>query len=273
MSAAQDGYGSGTADSAASRSDARSFADRLRRREPVIGYWMVLDAPVAAERLARVGYDYICFDAQHGLLGYSGLLSGLIAVQAGGGAVGMVRVGANDPFLIGQSLDAGAAGVIVPLINTADDAARAVAAATYPPLGVRSYGPMRSGLRIGPNPADSNSSVVVLAMIETPQGLENVEEICAVEGIGGVYIGPSDLRLSVGGATSTDPAVDGPFEEAVSRILRAAEAEGVCAGIHTANGDAAAARLAQGFTLATVSSDLVHLEQAASAHLRAAQGN
>ncbi|WP_323101123.1 HpcH/HpaI aldolase family protein [Intrasporangium sp. YIM S08009] len=255
-----------------SRARVLDFARRVRSREPILGYWVIIDSPVSTERLARVGYDYVCFDAQHGLLDYKGILAGMQAIDAGGESVGMVRVGANDPFLIGQALDAGAAGIIVPLVNTAEDAARAVSYAKYGPEGVRSYGPMRSQLRIGPNPADSNAATVVLAMIETPQGLENVEEIAATPGIDGLYIGPSDLRLAVGGATSTDPAVDDVFEAAVQRILRAAESAGIAAGFHTSGGEVAAKRLGQGFTLATVSSDLVHLEQAAAAHLRAARG-
>jgi 4-hydroxy-2-oxoheptanedioate aldolase len=269
MSPAADG-----ASTAMERSRARvlDFAGRVRSRQPILGYWVIIDSPVSTERLARVGYDYVCFDAQHGLLDYKGILSGMQAIDAGGESVGMVRVGAIDPFLIGQALDAGAAGIIVPLVNTAEDAARAVSYAKYGPEGVRSYGPMRSQLRIGPNPADSNEATVVLAMIETPQGLENVEEIAATPGIDGLYIGPSDLRLAVGGATSTDPAVDDVFEAAVERVLRAAEGAGIAAGFHTPGGEVAAKRLGQGFTLATVSSDLVHLEQAAAAHLRAARG-
>lgn len=248
------------------------FARRVRARDAIVGYWVVLDSPVATERIARLGYDYVCFDAQHGLLDYKGLLAGLTAVDAGGESVGLVRVASNDPFFIGQSLDAGAAGIIVPLVNTAEDAARAVASAKYPPLGVRSYGPMRSALRVGPTPADSNEATVVLAMIETPQGLENVEAIASTPGIDGLYIGPSDLRIAVGGASTTDASVDEAFEAAVERIDQAAEAAGITAGFHTASGQVAAQRLAQGFTFVTVSSDLVHLELAAKAHLEVARG-
>ena len=132
---------------------AREFATRLRNRERILGYWSVLDCPVATEWLAYVGWDYLALDLQHGLIGYAGMLSGLTAVDAAGGPVGLVRVEANDPTPIGRALDAGAAGVIVPLVNDAAGAARAVAAATYPPNGIRSYGPMRSQLRIGPVPA------------------------------------------------------------------------------------------------------------------------
>ncbi|MFE9654465.1 HpcH/HpaI aldolase/citrate lyase family protein [Micromonospora sp. NPDC006431] len=256
----------------AARPTARAFTDRLRRRERALGYWVIMDSPVSTERIARLGYDYVCIDAQHGLVEYGGILRALTAIDAGGGSVGMVRVGANDPFHIGQALDAGAAGVIVPLVSSADDAARAVAAATYPPRGVRSYGPMRSALRVGPVPAEADASVACLAMIETPEGLDNVEKICAVPGLTGVYVGPSDLCLAVGGAYPGDPAVAEVFEAALRRISRAAAEVGVAAGIHTPAGADAARRLAEGFTFATVSSDLVHLERAAADHLKAAGG-
>lgn len=257
---------------AAAQPTPRHFTDRLRSRARALGYWVVLDSPVSTERIARLGYDYVCVDAQHGLVEYSGILRALTAIDAGGRSVGMVRVGANDAFHIGQALDAGAAGVIVPLVNSADDAARAVAAATYPPHGVRSYGPMRSALRVGPLPAEANASVACLAMIETPQGLENVEKICAVPGLTGVYVGPSDLCLAVGGAFPGDPEVAEVFESALERIRSAAADAGVAAGIHTPSGGDAAKRLSEGFTFATVSSDLVHLERAASEHLAAAGG-
>ena len=249
---------------------ASEFASRMRRRERLIGYWSVLDCPVAHEWLAYVGYDYLALDLQHGLIGYSGMVAGLTAVDAAQGPVGMVRVEANDPTPIGRALDAGAAGVIVPLVNTAAEAASAVAAATYPPAGIRSYGPMRAQLRIGPTPAVANNDTVVLAMIETPQGLATVEEICATEGLTGVYVGPSDLRIAVGGAHSQDPAVDDEFEAALVRVREAAAAAGIAAGIHTPDGATASRRLGEGYTFASVASDLTHLKIAAAAHLKAA---
>ncbi|MEU1299575.1 HpcH/HpaI aldolase family protein [Streptomyces shenzhenensis] len=249
-----------------------AFAAALRAREQLVGYWSVLDSPVSTERIARLGYDYVALDAQHGLIEYSGVLASLTAIDTKGStAVGLVRVEANDPSPIGKALDAGAAGVIVPLIDTAQDAADAVAAVRYPPLGRRSYGPMRSGLRIGPDPAEVHEQTVVLAMIETAEGLANVAEICATEGLDGVYIGPSDLRIAIGGATSTDSAVTPQFEAALVTVRETAAAAGIAAGIHNADGTSAARRLAEGFTFATVSSDLVHLQQAAAAHLAAAR--
>lgn len=109
-------------------------------------------------------------------------------------------------------------------------------------------------------------------MIETADGLANVEEICATPGLDGIYVGPSDLRLAIGGATSTDPSVQDDFEQALTRIRKAAEAAGIAAGIHNADGASAARRLAEGFTFASVAADVVHLQQIATSHLQAARG-
>lgn len=256
---------------------AQEFANRVRSREKLVGYWVTLDAPPATERIAALGYDYVVLDGQHGLISTTGLLHGLLAIDAGaaigaGGTVGLVRVEANDPTPIGRALDTGAAGVIVPLIDTADDVARAVQAAKYPPTGVRSFGPLRASLRIDSVPAAANAATVVLAMIETPLGLKNVAEICATPGLDGVYVGPSDLGLALGARFPGDPEIAEPFEEALELIARTAQEAGIAAGIHTFDGDSAQARLTQGYTFATVSSDLSHLEAIAAEHLRVARG-
>ncbi|MEO3803524.1 aldolase/citrate lyase family protein [Nonomuraea sp. B1E8] len=250
---------------------AAELARKIRNRERAVGYWVVLDAPIATERLARLGYDYIALDGQHGLIGNAGLLSNLMAIDAGGRSTGLVRVESGEPAAIGRALDFGAGGVIVPLVDTAEDAASAVSAARYPAGGRRSYGPMRSMLRIGPTPAEADDSVLVLAMIETPEGLADIEAICATPGLDGVYVGPSDLCLAVGGRFPGDPEVAGAFEEALEKVRTTAERAGIAAGIHNPGGEQAARRLAEGFTFATVASDLVHLEQAAAAHLKAAR--
>ena len=249
---------------------ATEFARRIRSREKSVGYWITLDSPPSTERIARLGYDYVALDAQHGLFGYSGLMTGLLAIDAGQTSVGLVRVEANDVTAIGKALDAGAVGVIVPLVDTAEDAAAAVASAKYPPLGGRSYGPMRSSLRVGPVPGDANAATLVFAMIETPDGLANVEAIAATPGLDGLYVGPSDLCIAVGGAFPGDPAVQEEFDAALVRVAAAAEAAGVAAGIHTPHGDVARARLGAGYTFATVAGDLNHLELVAREHLERA---
>ena len=255
-----------------SNSAAFDAVERIRRRERCVGYWIATDNPVGTERIARLGYDYVGIDAQHGLLDYKGWLAALLAIDAGGRSAGLVRVPANDLTYIGQALDAGADGVIVPLVDTGEQAAAAVRACRYPPEGGRSYGPMRSGLRIGPAPAVANEHVFCAVMIETLTALENVAAIAATPGLDAVYVGPSDLTLALGGASSTDPAIADQLDEAASRVAAAASAQGIAAGIHCPDGATAHRRLAQGFTFATVSSDLVHLEQAAAAHLTAARG-
>lgn len=253
-----------------------TFADRLRARQPLVGYWVTLDAPPATERIARLGYDYVVLDAQHGLISGAGLLTGLLAIDAGAspevGTAGLVRVGANDPAPIGRALDAGAVGVIVPLIDSPDDVVRAVQAARYPPAGVRSFGPSRAGLRIGPVPAEANAQTVVLAMIETKSALENLTEICSTPGLDGIYVGPSDLSLALGAKYPGDPDVTDAFEAAVHRIAQAAAAAGIAAGIHTPDGETAHRRLSQGYTFASVASDITHLVQAAANHLSTARG-
>ncbi|UYQ77392.1 aldolase/citrate lyase family protein [Glutamicibacter sp. JL.03c] len=250
---------------------ATEFARKIREREPAVGYWVVLDSPVSTERIARLGYDYVALDAQHGLLGYNGMLTGLMAIDASAQAAGVVRVEANNATAIGKALDAGAVAVIVPLVNNAQDAAEAVKAAKYPPHGIRSYGPMRSALRVGPVPAESDATTMVFAMIETPGGLENVEDIAAVEGLDGLYVGPSDLALAIGAAFPGDPAIKDEFEAALKRVSAAAQQAGIAAGIHNANGELANQRLGEGYTFATVASDLTHLEATAAAHLQQAR--
>jgi 2-keto-3-deoxy-L-rhamnonate aldolase RhmA len=264
-----------------------NFAARLRAREQLVGYWVVLDSPPSTERIARVGYDYVVLDAQHGLLSTRGILDGLMAIDvagAGRGAVGvgeganagatvgLVRVEANNATPIGRALDAGATGVIVPLVDSGEDAAFAVRAAKYPPGGIRSFGPTRAGLRIGPVPAESDAATVVLAMIETASGLANVEEICATPGLDGIYVGPSDLCLAIGGKFPGDPDVADEFEAAIKHIAEVAAAAGVAAGIHNHDGASAKARLAQGYTYATVSSDIDHLQGVAAEHLAVVKG-
>lgn len=250
---------------------AASFAAKARAGQHVFGYWVVLDSPASTERIARVGYDYVALDAQHGLMGYSGWLNGLMAIDAAG-AAGIIRVPSNSATYIGQALDAGAAGVIVPLVNNAAEAEAAVRAVRYPPQGMRSYGPMRSALRIGPVPAEADKTVLCLAMIETPEGLANVKEICSVPGLDGVYIGPSDLCLAVGGKFPDDPDVADEFNAALAAIREAAQDAGVIAAVHTASGEVARQRIEEGFTFVTVSSDLTHLEAVAADHLASARG-
>ena len=255
----------------ADSANSNDLVDRLRRREPLIGYWVATDNPVATERIASLGYDYLCLDMQHGLISYAGMVTNIMATDAGGSA-SVVRVGANDAGLIGRALDAGARAVIVPLVNTAEEAAAAVAACRYQPGGIRSFGPSRAPLRIGAGDVASvDAAVACIVMIETAAGLANVEAICSTPGLDGVYVGPSDLSIALGAATAGAVADLPAFDEGLAAVRAAAERAGIACGMHCGDGDTAARRLSEGFTYVSISSDLLHLQAAASAHLAAAR--
>src|SRR5918997_1300637 len=178
----------------------------------------------------------------------------------------------NDPFLIMKALDAGAWGVIVPLVNNAEDAARAVAACRYPPRGVRSYGPVRAAGVIGSrDPEELGGEVLCLVMVETGEGLEKVEEITSTPGVDGVYIGPSDLALSLGLPPTLEVTEDAHLE-AVNRIREACHRNGIAAGIHAPSGEWARRHAEAGFDMVTVATDAALLRAAASRELTVARG-
>ncbi len=216
------------------------------------GAWLMLGNPATAEMVASLGFDYVCIDCQHGLVGYEDMRDILIAVR-GLHATPIVRVPSNDAAWIGKALDMGAEGVIVPLVNSRADAERAAAACRFPPAGERSFGLVRSQLNLGRDPAQVNTEVMCFVMIETSDGLADTEAICSTPGVDGVYIGPADLALSLGAS----PFREFPPEhhQAVERVRDACIAAGVIPAIHTLNGADAKARASQGFRLITCTSD------------------
>ncbi|MFF4550036.1 HpcH/HpaI aldolase/citrate lyase family protein [Streptomyces sp. NPDC001406] len=249
------------------------FAARLRRREPLVGYWISLDSPVATERVAGLGYDYIGVDGQHGVPHQPGWQAAMLAVDARGRSAGVIRVPSPDPVAIGVALDTGARGVIVPMVESAGQARDAVRACRHHPAGTRSLaGPVRAELRLGSVPAEIDDRVACVVMIETAAALDDLEAICGTDGLDAVYVGPADLSAALGARWFGDPAAADALEDALERITQTARRHGIACGIHVPDGESAAKRLAEGFTFATVSSDITHLQQAATAHLRAARG-
>jgi 4-hydroxy-2-oxoheptanedioate aldolase len=246
---------------------------RLRARwqtgQAAFGLWAAISSSLTVELAAAAGFDYVCVDMQHGLSDERAMTSMLQAIDAGG-ATSLVRVAGNEPWLIMRALDLGAAGVIVPLVNNAAEAARAVSACRYPPEGTRSYGPSRAELVLGTNvPAELAAAVLCFVMIETAEGLDRVDEIASVPGLDGLYIGPSDLSVSLG----LVPRVGGPeLEEAIVRVRETAHAHGLAAGMHCANGQAAAVRAGEGFELVTVAVDSSLYRAAIASELVQARG-
>ncbi len=235
------------------------------------GLWMTVPGSVGAEILAGTEVDYVCVDQQHGVIDYDSMVPMFQAIRAGGTAP-ITRVLSNDPFLIMKALDAGAWGVIVPMIDDAEAAAGAVAACRYPPRGIRSWGPTRASVALGSrDPEVLGGEVLCLVMIETRKGLENVEEISATPGLDGIYIGPSDLALSLGLSPTLDVTEDAHIE-AVNRIGEACRRNGIAAGIHCASGEWARRHAEAGFDMVTVSTDAALLSTAARREVDAARG-
>ena len=239
--------------------------------QTAFGLWMTVPGSIGAEILAGAGVDYVCVDQQHGVIDYDSMVPMFQAIRAEGQAP-ITRVLSNDPFLIMKALDAGAWGVIVPLINNAEDAARAVSACRYPPQGMRSYGPVRAAGVIGSrDPEELGGEVLCLVMVETREGLERVEEIAATPGLDGIYIGPSDLALSLGLPPTLD-IQEGEHAEAVGRIREACHRHGVAAGIHSASGESAREHAQAGFDMVTVATDAALLKGAARREVVVARG-
>ncbi|WP_026316060.1 HpcH/HpaI aldolase family protein [Actinokineospora enzanensis] len=248
------------------------FASALRERRRMIGTWVVTDNAIGAESLAGLGFDFLCVDGQHGLLDERAWLTVLTHIATRDGAVGIARVPGNDAVTIGRALDLGAEAVVVPMIDNAAQAAAAARACRYVPEGNRSYGPMRAEPRGAGTPAEANGRVACVVMIETAEALADIDAVCAVDGIDGVLVGPFDLTLALGGTGFGDPAVADRLTEALDRVAAAAERAGIAAGVHCPDAATAAKRLADGFTFATVSCDLMLLEEAATAALRGVRG-
>jgi 4-hydroxy-2-oxoheptanedioate aldolase len=221
----------------------------------VVNGWCAIPSPVTAEIMGRQGFDLMTVDLQHGLIDYQMALT-MLQVLQGLPAPVLVRVPWNEPGILMKCLDAGFAGVICPMINTAEDARRLVQASRYAPLGGRSFGPTRANLVHGPGYAKgANASVLVLAMIETREALQNLDAILAVDGIDGVYVGPSDLGLSLGHEPTLEPTAPEVLG-AIADIVTRTRAAGRVAGVHTGSPTMIKRMLAQGFHFASLLTDV-----------------
>ena len=216
--------------------------------------WLAIPSSFAAETMAHQGWDTLTIDMQHGVVDYADMLHMLQAISTTP-TVPIVRVPWLEPGILMKALDAGAYGVICPMINTREDAQRLVAYTHYAPRGTRSFGPVRASLYGGADyPTHANDTIVSFAMIETRQALDNLDDILSVEGLDAIYIGPSDLSLSLGCKPVFDD-VDPLVAQAKKLICERATAHGVKAGVHNGRPDVALARVAKGFRFVTVGSD------------------
>lgn len=244
-----------------------SLKARLAAGEALLGAWCMIPGALTAEALGRAGFDWVLIDLQHGGMDYETAVEMIRAVDLGGAAP-IVRAPWNDPGIIGRLLDAGALGVVIPMIQTAEDARRAVEACLYPPAGRRSFGPVRVGLRDGPGYfTQANERVLVIPMIETAEALAEVEAIARTPGVDALFVGPFDLSIALGlppGDNDGQPA----FDAALARVGQAARGAGVATAV-LSNAGVAPLRLKQGFQLVSVVTDISTLTTAARTDLQA----
>jgi 4-hydroxy-2-oxoheptanedioate aldolase len=238
---------------------------------PTIGGWCAMPGAFSAELMGRSGFDWVCIDTQHGLVGYDQMvlmLQGLAATAT----PAFVRVRWNEPGEIMKALDAGAEGVIVPMVNSAEEARQAVSASRYPPDGYRSWGPVRAALGVdGYSPESANRRTVMAIMIETAAGLANMDETLAVPGIDAVYVGPNDLAVTHGMPPSST-AESHEHAELIHSILAACRRHQVVAGIHCGSVETAQRWLEAGFGMVNVNSDAVFMREQAAAVVKALTG-
>ena len=233
-------------------------ANRLRELwgddKPVINGWLAIPSSFSAEVMAHQGWDSLTVDLQHGVIDYAALVPMLQAISTTA-TVPIVRVPWLEPGILMKVLDAGAYGVICPMINTREDAQKLVHFTHYAPQGTRSFGPIRASLYGGADyPQHANKTIVTFAMIETAQALDNLDAILSVEGLDAIYIGPSDLSLSLGCKPVFDD-VEPKAQQAIEHIVARAKAHGVVAGIHNGRADVATARVGLGYRFVTLGSD------------------
>ena len=233
------------------------------RGEAVVNGWLSIPSSFSAEVMANQGFDSLTVDMQHGVIDYQVAVTMLQGISTTG-AMPMARVPWNDPARLMKILDAGAYGVICPMVNTRAEAEALVRACKYPPRGYRSWGPVRASIYAGADYGDhANDDIVVMPMIETAEAMKNLDDILSVPGVDGAYVGPSDLSLALGLKPRLDQT-DAPVVEAQQKIAEACKRHGVVAGIHNSTATYALKMIAQGYQFVTLASDSRHMAMKAA---------
>lgn len=225
-----------------------------RKGGAVVNGWCGIPSGFAAEVMANQGFDSMTIDLQHGIVHYDSALPMLQAISTTN-ATPMARVPWLEEGIIMKMLDAGCYGIICPMINNREDAERLAMSCRYPPRGFRSFGPARASIYGGADyAAKSNSTVLAIGMIETEDGLKNLDDILKVRGLDAIYVGPSDLGLALGRVPQldqTDPVV----VKQIKYIKDTCKKRGVKVGIHCASSAYAKKMVKEGFDLVTLSVD------------------
>ncbi|MSO55086.1 MAG: 2,4-dihydroxyhept-2-ene-1,7-dioic acid aldolase [Rhodospirillales bacterium] len=226
--------------------------------------WLIGDSSYSAEIIANENFDAVVVDMQHGLFGFKEAVEMLQAISTKA-PVPLARTQWNEPSPIMRLLDAGAWGIVCPLISTADECEQFIRATRYPPEGERSFGPMRAMLYGGEDYyKKANDTIVTIAMIETAEALDNLDGIMSIKGLDAIFIGPSDLSIALGHEPSLDPKHKEVLAQ-IERIRKVAVAHGVVPGIHCADGKVARKWRSQGFRFLPLAADSYYLSAGAKA--------
>ena len=227
----------------------------LKQGKSIVNGWLQIPSSFSAEVMAHQGWDSLTIDMQHGVIDYPNALQMLQAISSTD-TIPMARVNWNEPGQIMKILDAGAYGVICPMVSNREQAEKFVQACQYPPKGYRSFGPIRGLIYGGSDYANhANDEILKLAMIETSEALQKLDEIMSTPGLDGIYIGPADLSLAIGQKPAFDNPEGSPTYEQIINILKHAKKNNLVAGIHNATPEYAQKMIDLGFQLVTIGSD------------------
>lgn len=249
--------------------------EKLKRGEPALGAWLSLPSVPVARIMARLGFDWLVVDMEHSAHNPALMADMVATIVDAGTSAPMVRVPANGVEWFKWALDAGAWGVVVPMVNTREEAQRAVEFAKYPPRGTRSiggaFGPYGFGItNWSEYGRTANDETLVIVQIESAPALHHLDAILSVDGIDVAFVGPNDLHAQIGLPPSTDGA-EPAFVEALERIKASARENHVATGIFSSNGEAAAQRIRQGFQMISVTTDVSSMIAEATRNLRTAR--
>lgn len=253
--------------------DRPTLRHRILSGEVLLGAWASLDSPISAEILARAGFDWVVVDLEHGAATEASLLAHLTAIEAGGAAA-IVRPQSAERLRIGRALDLGAEGVVVPRLDTAEQAREAVTFLRYPPAGARGVALLTRGARLGTvghgDVAGLNEGILGIVQVESRGALEAVDEIAAIDGVDVLFVGPADLSHALGVPGRFD---DPAYQAALRRVVEACRRHGKAAGILLYDHPAYAPHLELGFTFMGLGADVSMVAQGARAALAAARSH
>ncbi|MDA8822652.1 aldolase/citrate lyase family protein [Candidatus Pelagibacter bacterium] len=244
----------------------------FKKGKPIINTWLSVPSSFSAEVMANQGWDSVTIDMQHGLIDYPNAVNMLQAISTTN-TTPMARVNWNEPGQIMKILDAGCYGVICPMVSNREEAEKFVQACQYPPNGYRSFGPIRAKIYGGSDYHEqADNEILKLAMIETKEALEKLDEILDTPNLDGIYIGPADLSLSVGEEPGFDKPENSKTYKEILRILEAAKKRNLLTGIHNSTPEYAKKMIDKGFNLVTVGSDSRYIISGAKTDLEKLKG-